>query len=395
MLREVTLFKIMAPGVLRTLLIGDLHYHLRNLKDHELLATEIHNAIDAYAKLCPRSDEPPLDLIVCLGDEFDVHNPSADVRGAGIAFLRTLAAKTRHMIILVGNHTRKNNRVSTGPDHTLAEIHSDGGVTMVEDPQIMEINGVRFAALPYIHPDDFDAIIVDTCPELAAGGDRLSFVLGHQEINGAAVQPGRESTCHAHWPNNWPPLISGHIHERHHIRNVLYVGTPMQHSLNESTNKYIHFGELRARSGESSPWAYRNPEDGDILKQPCYVSSAGILHEFRMRGIPIRYSWDVDIRDTAALNGMLEYINENPINYYRIRVKYGDSQELLGNRAYSILLQHERVRVETCRVGPATENVRDDTHVPITSSYSDRLRIACKDKPELAAYLASIGGWMM
>ena len=70
--------------------------------------------------------------------------------------------------------------------------------------------------------------------------------------------------------------------------------------------------------------------DGDILKQPCYVSVREFSMNFCMRGIPIRYSWDVDIRDTAALNGMLEYINENPINYYRIRVKYGDSQELSG-----------------------------------------------------------------
>ena len=103
------------------------------------------------------------------------------------------------------------------------------GVTMVEDPQIMELTA---SVLLHCHTSTPMILMrsYDTCPELAAGGDRLSFVLGHQEINGAVVQPGRESTCHAHWPNNWPPLISGHIHERHHIRNVLYVGTPMQHS---------------------------------------------------------------------------------------------------------------------------------------------------------------------
>jgi hypothetical protein len=455
---------------LRTLFIGDLHYGPKNLKDHEVLAKAIHAAIDQYAIRCPRDPPksqrnkrddtsvvapsptkpaegraaPPLDLLVCLGDEIDKHDAGADVRGACVSFLRSLAARTRHMIVLVGNHTRKNNRVSTGPDHTLAELRlpgSDNGgipgrIHIVEDPEILEIDGVRFGALPYIDPSAFTEVLREYCPELLMGAENLAFVIGHQEISGAQLMPGRESTCEAHWPNEWPPLISGHIHERHHIRNILYTGTPMQHSLSEGPRKYIHFGTLYAKlknstappnggvvsetpagsprnltdhllaaeigdapslggpeagTTTSAAWAYLPPDQSSPLPSNRYISSAGTLYEYRLIDIPTRSRLVIEISDAAAV---LSYVDQQPQNYFSIRIMYDHASDLLASTSYAALMQRPRLKVSTEKRQTQTAAAQDAPYATATvENYASCLRRACADRQDIAALLAHIGGW--
>jgi hypothetical protein len=405
---------------LRTLLIGDLHYGPKNLKDHEVLARAIHAAIDQYALRHPRPTQeahiPPLDLLISLGDEIDKHDAGAVVRGACVAFLRSLAARTRHMIVLVGNHTRQNNRVSTGPDHTLAELRHPrdaeaagraGRIHIVEDPEILEIDGVRFGALPYIDPTSFTDVLEEYCPELLAGGERLAFVVGHQEIRGAQLMPGRESSCEAHWPNEWPPLISGHLHDRHHTRNVFYTGTPMQHSLSEGPMKYIHFGTLHARGGPSpsrgasdaeppagagSAWAYLEPEHNALLPSNRYVSSAGSLYEFRLTGIPVRSKITIDISKAPEVLG---HVDQHPQDYFSIHITYTHASDLLASTSYATLMQRPRIRVTAEKRQTQTGGAPATSQAGRTvEGYGSCLRRACADRSDISALLAHIGGWM-
>jgi len=329
---------------LRTLIIGDLHYSSKNLKDHAKLAAAIHAGIDAYAKQQTLAeDEIPLDLIVCLGDELEHHNPPADVRGACVQFLRSLAARTRNMIVLVGNHTRRNNQVSVGPDHTLAEISAGGRITVVEDPVAIEIDGIRFGALPYIDPPAFDEILRKYLPELSDGGSKLSFVLGHQELRSSIVRKGHESECLARWGEGWPPLISGHLHQRHIVGAALYVGTPMQHSLSETTDKYVYFGILGRPATDTTAWTHIPSTAPFPFGPKAYVSSAGILDEYVPPGIPRRYEHSVKVQDLPAV--LTEVLRGD--DYWRIRVGYVDQTEFITSPAYAQLAAHPHVRLTT------------------------------------------------
>ena len=299
------------------------------------------------------------------------------------------------MIVLVGNHTRKNNRVSGGPEHALAELavpQEGSKMVVVEDPVLMTINDVKFAALPYMDPDYFTDIIAAKCPSLVENDPDISFVLAHQEIHGSELMPGRESTCRAHWPPTYPPLISGHIHGRSWMRNVLYTGTPMQHSHGESSEKYIYFGNLGRRIGDLpiDTWKLIDQNSADaFLPSMALQHGKCVLHEYRMLGIPIRVTIECDINDAPKV---LTKIRSNLINYYRIRMKYRNSAELMNSPAYGELRQEKRTRVSTipetteCQVSKEHERHQHE-------HFGDWLKKACASNPEVAGLLSAIGNW--
>jgi hypothetical protein len=328
---------------LRCLFIGDLHFKAGKLPDHAKLADFIFKQLDAAGHL---------DLIVTLGDELDRQNASADVRGECVKFLRRLATYADQMIVLVGNHTRKSNAVSIGPDHTLADVTSSETFHMIENPKVLEIRGIRFVALPYIEPSQFQQIIDEHCPELAHIGKDvllpgnpgpLTFAIGHQEVSGSTLRPGEKSECKAVWPAHWPPLISGHLHERHVLGNVFYVGTPMQHTLNESTDKYIYFGEINAQSsvpGETpvrESWAKHDDQ---------YVSGAVSLREVLVEGVPRTFKHVVSVSDLPSL---LNALSQLPDDHHVVHLSWKRG-ELEGNPHYELLRRLPNVRLHLIAV---------------------------------------------
>jgi hypothetical protein len=241
------------------------------------------------------------------------------------------------MIILVGNHTRKNNRVSVGPDHTLADLSTGtDGLWIIEEPQILKINDVEFGVMPYIDPPAFNSITQKYLPRLYDVENPLSFVIGHQEVAHSQTSPGHFSSCAAVWTSCMPPLISGHLHQRHTHNNCFWPGTPMQHSLNETTDKYIHFGTL-VSSKTTSKWTKQNG---------CYESSCGKLYEYPMINIPIRTQRVIDISELSAIS---VEVYKNDIDYWKITVTYStqaDSMVNFESRIYNDLVQKPRVSIQ-------------------------------------------------
>lgn len=381
---------------LRALIIGDLHYDAKNLKGHAALATLIHCALDAV--LAPGEK---LDLIVTLGDELEHHNPPPDVRGACVTFLRSLAARADHLIVLVGNHTRKYNSVSTGPDHTLADLAHEAqpapgeptppGVHLVEDPSVFSIKGITFGALPYIDPPAFDEVLAKFNYPLHDDAESpLAFVLGHQEVCGSRLQREQISSCSAHWRKHWPPLISGHLHERHHVGNVLYVGTPMQHSLNESQDKYFYLATLKAPATPGA-WELSPTPPAPLTFCPGYSSPCGELRQFKVAGVPIRHRHAISAEE---LPDVYRFVVGHPEDYHTIALTYRAQAQLSASNEYAVLAQTPRVRIETrllsrdaeplaCPPGGAAGDV-----VP----FSVHLIEAARPHPDIFGLLASIMG---
>jgi hypothetical protein len=290
------------------------------------------------------------------------------------------------MISLVGNHTRKNSRVSCGPDHALADLRTPGetGFWIVEDPMVikLEFRGqtIEFAALPYIDPPAFDEIISTYCPRLARydPAQPLAFVLAHQEINGSQPTQTSTSNCQANWPDHWPPMISGHLHQRHAVRNCLWVGTPMQHSLNETPEKYIYFGILTMPTSSNHSW----------VRNGNYSSSCGELEEIQMEDVPTRHKMRVEIEKLHTIIGK---IKQNPLNYYTITVIYNNPADILKSQTYNELRLYPRVTIIT------EENASSEKIKVIPSNVSDNfqehLKKVCANNPEIYCLLSSFGGW--
>ncbi len=442
----------MSSEVLRTIIIGDLHYGAKNIEDHKILAARIHETIDA----CER-EGGKLDMIVSLGDELNDHNPPADVRGACVQFLRSLAARCNLLVVLVGNHTRKNNRVSIGPEHTLADLSlqtdenrnsdsDDYGVCTVETPRMLRHKGFRFLALPYIDPPQFDEIIDRFCPEMQLNnGAAIDFVFGHQEIHGVPLQVNLISECSAHWRNEWPPFISGHIHERYIIRNAFYPGTPMQHRSDESKDKYIYAGEFRnpvsrhrkyddahpsefghvvdaadptkfhwtkhyprrsyigfppkrpRLSGESCP----TPGTNEFFDAGMKISPGGIysslnvdLQEIFLADLPIRHVHTIKLGEVGAFSNWVESC---PRDYFTVTVVYENEQELVTSRELANLQSFAgRVKVKTemlrAAVRPTIFAGNSGQVARSQLSFGDYLQNQCAGTPE-GAILSSIGQW--
>lgn len=371
------------PGRINALFIGDLHYHQKNLEDHKLLAAEIHRSIDAYC-----AEKGRLDLIVCLGDELDEHDPPADVRGACIRFLRTLRERTDMLVVLVGNHTRKNNRISRGPDHTLAELSTSQGVRMVEDPIIIEHCGIRFLAMPYMDPAAFDAIMAET--GLISAHETIDFAIGHQEIRGAELRPGKKSEENSHWRLEWPPLISGHIHERSFFNNVLYVGTPMQHSLSESQQKYIYFGSFGKRGASETAWKIQTHAGPNESLERRIVTANGHLREVSMVSVPVRHAVTVHV---TQLPRFMHRVRERERDYFTVTVQYDAPLQMTMSSDFAQLKLMKRIKVKKPEFTGHDQNSEKPTACTQTAHrFEDELKSVAMNT-EVKNILSHIGGW--
>lgn len=308
---------------LTLLLIGDIHAQSNNVNGVCKMADEIISYIES---------DGPFDVIVSLGDEFENHNPPADVRGLCVDFFRVLQSKCQKFISLVGNHTRKNNYVSTGPDHTLADLDPENG-SFVETPRIFQVNGISFCALPYINPPDFNAVLEPVFSQLP----KCAFVLAHQEIHGSTLRPGHLSECDAAWPDTMPPMISGHIHQRHWFRNVFYTGTPMQHTFAESRDKYIYKAVVTTKHDGPQHWT---------VSESTYTCKHIRLTEHRMITTPIRTQESVDISELDLVAARVAKAEDD---YWKITVTYDDPEILRSHPSYMELKRNRNVKLITER----------------------------------------------
>jgi DNA repair exonuclease SbcCD nuclease subunit len=91
-----------------------------------------------------------------------------------------------------------------------------------------------FLFVPYVAPGRFEEAL-RKCPQPG----RVSAIFCHQEFNGVQVGP-HQSVKGDRWPQDWPLVISGHIHERQWLQaNLLYVGSPYQINFGEEDDKSV------------------------------------------------------------------------------------------------------------------------------------------------------------
>lgn len=237
-------------GIVRFLVIGDVHIAERHLP---LSKEAMNNCINEALKV-----KDSIQFIVVMGDVFDRHDnvKLRHINYAGI-WLQKLA-QIKPTIVLIGNHDRVDNKDFCSRIHPLMNLRitteekaEKGTLIFVTKPYILNIKGKKILFVPYVQPGRFmEAIDMNikeidilkkkgrTVPDITNVKD-YDLIFAHQEFYGVFCGP-IASTIGDKWEDDYPMVISGHIHNRHRFKdNIFYTGSLYPITMSESADKGV------------------------------------------------------------------------------------------------------------------------------------------------------------
>jgi len=205
----------------KILLIGDPHFKVSN----PLESSQFHDQVLKNIK----NLEKQIDFIVILGDILDTHEKiHMQPFCRAINFLKMVATFKR-TFVLIGNHDRINNNVFMTEEHPFSSLKESDENIIIVDKTYFEGG---FCFVPYVPNGRFLEAIGDNF-------EKTDCFFAHQEFLGCKMG-GIISETGDSWEEDYPPVFSGHIHDHQTPqRNIVYTGTPFQHSYGDDENKGI------------------------------------------------------------------------------------------------------------------------------------------------------------
>ena len=210
------------------LVIGDPHFKAKNLKEGK-----------EFIKRCTaKAQKYNPTFIVCLGDTLDKHEVGrSQPYNLALEFIRELSSIAPFYLI-IGNHDLINNQQFLTDAHFFNAVKAWPNVFVVDYPIIAEYQDNTFVFCPYVPPGRFG----EALDELTKAGEAWELsdcIFAHQEFMGCKMG-AIESIDGDIWDPDYPPVISGHIHDEQEVSpNIYYPGSSVQHSFGESPNKKI------------------------------------------------------------------------------------------------------------------------------------------------------------
>jgi hypothetical protein len=214
--------------------IGDPHFKHNAMLDGRDFAEK---SINAARKASPT-------FIVILGDTLDTHeiirvDPHL-LATEWISELSTIA----HVYLLIGNHDLLNASQYLSNKHIFTPLKKWKNVTVVDKPFYAEYDDQSFVFCPYVEPGRFIEAL-DTLVDQGETWEMADCIFGHQEFRGCKMGAIISEKGDL-WDENYPPVITGHIHDSQIIGNVYMPGSAYQHNFGDSPNKklwFVTFGE--------------------------------------------------------------------------------------------------------------------------------------------------------
>jgi DNA repair exonuclease SbcCD nuclease subunit len=144
-------------------------------------------------------------------------------------------------VVLVGNHDYMTNQEFLSDNHWMITLEPwarlEPNLHVASRP--MMLDGMVFA--PYTPPGRLIEALDRTLPD---SWRTARCVFAHQEVSGAAMCSAVGAIASRHgdvWAEDYPPLISGHIHTAQRLgANVIYPGSVISHSFGQSGESAIH-----------------------------------------------------------------------------------------------------------------------------------------------------------
>lgn len=193
---------------MKILVVGDLHFKRTNIQAMEHVTQGILNLTDSW------------DIVVILGDINDTHDVAyMTPYNKSIEFLSQLSSKFP-VYLLMGNHDRRNNIDFLSSDHFYNSVKLWPNITVIDQPTPVTVQGNRFTLVPYVPQERFmEALNKDK------DWKQSCCIFAHQEFPKSFVSPVL--------------IVSGHIHDYEERENLIYVGSPIQHSFIEREDKSV------------------------------------------------------------------------------------------------------------------------------------------------------------
>lgn len=214
--------------------IGDPHFKTNNIEETNEMSE----------KLLYHIQQSKPHAVVCLGDVLDRHETIHVGPLLRSIDLFQKIANEYPLFILIGNHDRPSNQVFLTDEHPFTALKLWKNTTIVDKVVQSEINGLPFLFVPYVPPGRFAEAIETLVP--IGEVEKFQCIFAHQEFKGAKMGIV-ESVIGDTWDENYPLVISGHIHDFDELgSNIIYTGTPIQHAFGDNEDKGVFlfaFGE--------------------------------------------------------------------------------------------------------------------------------------------------------
>ena len=223
-------------------IINDTHVGVRNSSN---IFAE--NATVFYEEVFfPYLKEHGIKRIIHLGDVFD--NRKFVNFKALHTFRKTFLSRLRelgiHMDAIPGNHDTfyKN----TNELNSLKELlgHYMGEITIHMDPTVLDLDGMKFAILPWVCQENYDRSMhfIQTC--------KADWLGGHLELNGFDVLKGvpHHGGMDPSLFKRFEQVLSGHFHTKSESMNIKYLGTQMEFTWSDAHDpKHFHVLDTNTR----------------------------------------------------------------------------------------------------------------------------------------------------
>lgn len=206
---------------MKLLFIGDPHIKTDNAEDIDILLDELKRILSEG-----------FDAIIIGGDVMHYHERLfTPALNKSLQFIDTLR-KIAYTYVLVGNHDAINNSIFLTDQHWMNALKSWDNVKIVDSV----FNHPDFILCPYVPPGRFiEALEKETKDDWK----NKRLIIAHQEIRGCKMG-AIVSTEGDEWKEDWPQLISGHIHDNQTVgKNVYYPGAPLQHAFGDSDTRVV------------------------------------------------------------------------------------------------------------------------------------------------------------
>jgi len=212
---------------MKLLAIGDPHFRTDNIQETKDFTEELKQYLEKNLDI---------DTIIVLGDILHTHEKlHTDALNAAVDFFKMLVALERNSFVLVGNHDATSNSIFLTKNHWLNILKEWGTITVVDYPTKFKISNDIFITLcPYVPEGRFIEAL-----DLISDWKQSKIIFGHQTLNGAKMGAIVAQDVEE-WEEEYPMLISGHIHDKQRVKkNLYYTGSSLQHSYGEGSDKSL------------------------------------------------------------------------------------------------------------------------------------------------------------
>jgi DNA repair exonuclease SbcCD nuclease subunit len=212
---------------LKILAIGDPHFRTDNIQETESFTNELKKYLE---------DHDDIQTIIVLGDILHTHEKlHTDALNAAVNFFKMLVAFDRDTFVLVGNHDATSNSIFLTTNHWLNILKEWGNITVVDYPTRFNLNSEHYIVMcPYVP----EGRLVEAL-DLVSDWKTADIVFAHQTLNGAKMGAIIAQDVEE-WKDEYPFLISGHVHDKQRVKsNLYYTGSSLQHSYGEGSDKSL------------------------------------------------------------------------------------------------------------------------------------------------------------